>query len=322
MRFYLTFAALLSSLVACAFDYWFDTPKEAPAGITIIGSPDRCRISEGIMHVRAGSTNDRTSWGIIWDMTDTLNYTCARLTVPEHLKFDDHFGSWYGLHVVRVDSGRPTTLIDIAPGSLKSCGRGDNSLKLIFDDSSFGTARLYAGKNDLALIGDVPFSGGKFAFISDGGKVKVSRMTLELDTLSPPPFSQIYSPGKEPQPGGDHPAAGLWEFLDRDIKLAEIELGGDYRVALVPYDSDGYEIIYLSGGRVDSSLWQPGMIKGRLSATDFEGDFDLEWYDTRGRLHKGELNATLNPDGNLLTLNFPLWQASLRFRRITERRSR
>ncbi len=312
----MTLAVLLLGLRMAAFDFWYEPRRQAPAGLTVLGSTRDNIISEIVMHVRAGAPDDKTPWGIIWDMTDSLNFTRARLTLPSLSKFDDHFGTWYGLCVERIDSGLPTTLLEVPAGALKGAERGENSLKLVCDNPAGNSARLYVGRKELVPVSDVPFSGGDFALWAGCDKVRISRLCLELDTISLPSVSQGFDSRNLPEADSKNPAAGVWEFLDREINEPAVALGGNYRLAVIPTSTDCYEIVYLSGADADSGLWQPGMVKGTLRPTDFQGDYDLTWRDSRGRLHTSELNAALSPEGNLLTLNFPLWRASLRFRRV------
>lgn len=58
------------------------------------------------------------------------------------------------------------------------------------------------------------------------------------------------------------------------------------------------------------------MRKGTLIPTVFSGSFDLEWTDaSRSRKLSREDYATLTMDNSLLTLNFPLINTIIRFRR-------
>ena len=109
---------------------------------------------------------------------------------------------------------------------------------------------------------------------------------------------------------------GYWEYLDRNVQAKAVSLGAPYRLATVR-NGDAIDVLYL--GPVDSpaQAWQPLMVKGRLIPTIFINNYDLEWADNRRlTLYNSETYATLEARCTILTLNFPLFRSSFRFRRI------
>lgn len=122
----------------------------------------------------------------------------------------------------------------------------------------------------------------------------------------------------------DHPV-GLWGFLDRDTDSSYAEPGGRYTLAIVSagvlpesYVAPGsdYVILLVDGAVVNGKRWQPYMIKGFLKRTRFAGHYDLEWYDVMMEPWGKEIYADIDPNGLILTLNFPLSKATLRFSRL------
>lgn len=111
---------------------------------------------------------------------------------------------------------------------------------------------------------------------------------------------------------------GFWEFLDRENDPKWARPGGFYTLAVVPDCSGGYDILYISGAQTQASKWEPYMIKGHLSVTNFVNHYRLTWYDAEFRDAGPECSADLLPE-NILQLNFPLHHAKLRFSRLTER---
>jgi len=113
---------------------------------------------------------------------------------------------------------------------------------------------------------------------------------------------------------------GSYAYLDRSTDPAVARPGGRYRLAVVP-DPDGTEsllIIYIAGAEVEPSFWKPGMLKGILRPTPFEGQYDLVWYDAHGAPipYGSDSYALFDSAASILTLNFPLLgQASVRFAR-------
>lgn len=105
---------------------------------------------------------------------------------------------------------------------------------------------------------------------------------------------------------------GVYRYLDSDLNDKRVVKGGDYTLYLHPVDGGGYELIYLSGAHVNSSMWKSGMMKGRLHPTRFENHYELEWFDADGADDFDELWAEFSA-GPILTIHFPLENSQLRF---------
>lgn len=110
-------------------------------------------------------------------------------------------------------------------------------------------------------------------------------------------------------------ASGYYTYLDRDNDTRLAQPGGFYKLALISDNDGGYEIIYLDGAEVNSALWKPGMLKGRLRPTIFKNNYDLEWLDSANLPIAREVFATLT-DNVILELNFPIYKTKLRFSRV------
>ncbi len=111
--------------------------------------------------------------------------------------------------------------------------------------------------------------------------------------------------------------AGLWQYFDRDADDRYLRTGGNYTLAILPSSSgEGFDIVYLSGAKVNSLKWQPGMLKGRLIPNGFINSWTLEAVDASFCIVDGENHASMTPDGAILTLTFPELKSSLRFRRL------
>ena len=79
-----------------------------------------------------------------------------------------------------------------------------------------------------------------------------------------------------------------------------------------------YDIIFLAGANMRRSDWQPQRIKGRLRPTIFDSHFDLEWHTATGVTLREDTHATIEQDGAILRLNFPLSNSSIRFSRVRQ----
>lgn len=110
---------------------------------------------------------------------------------------------------------------------------------------------------------------------------------------------------------------GYWQPLDRSLDESLLCLGGDYRLAIVRA-LDGYDLIYLSGARVNADEWSPGMKKAHLSPSGIEGVWDVEWLDAMHRPMSHELKAQMDGNGTL-TLQFPYQNSQLRLHHTSGR---
>lgn len=110
------------------------------------------------------------------------------------------------------------------------------------------------------------------------------------------------------------------EFAIFDISLTDSMLlgGGDYRVAVVKAPDSAYDIIYLSGAKVNGEAWHEAMLKGRLIPTPFKYVYDVEWYDPAGKRLTGPIKAQFLPATSILSITFASHSSQVRFRRIKE----
>lgn len=91
---------------------------------------------------------------------------------------------------------------------------------------------------------------------------------------------------------------GIWEVFDRMLEESRLRPGGNYRLFIVRNES-GYDLIYLSGAQTLASGWKPGMIKGKLISTSFDGVFDVVWFDPSGISIPGVIKAQMESRGVL-----------------------
>lgn len=154
--------------------------------------------------------------------------------------------------------------------------------------------------------------------VAAGGKTDVALLVSEVMTDAlPGRYREVLGQEKldsirrKPlQPGSP---AGVWKALDRDTDSRRALAGGRYRL-LVAEKGDGFDIIYLGGADVADDEWLPGMLRGRLTPTGFEGHYDLEWVDARHDLISRDAYCQLEND-MIMSLQFPLLKSVLRFTR-------
>ncbi len=110
--------------------------------------------------------------------------------------------------------------------------------------------------------------------------------------------------------------SGIYSMLDYEQDDSYARLGGAYRLAVVPYEAgEGYYVYYMGGARENSSMWHPGMIKGRLEPTPFAGVYDVEWCDAEGEWMRHDVQAEFDALAHTFTVKFPYQGSSIRFRK-------
>ena len=103
---------------------------------------------------------------------------------------------------------------------------------------------------------------------------------------------------------------GYLQILDRSLDETLLRLGGDYRLAMVKAD-EGYDILYISGAKINARNWVPGMVKAHLSPSGIEGVWNVTWYDSMHQPLDNELKAQTDKNGTL-TIQFPYQDSQLR----------
>lgn len=249
-----------------------------------------------------------------WDWADSLNYCAAKASFTEK-NGDEIYGPRAEVRILKVVNGSETQLAST------SVVADDNkfSFRLVYDGFS---ARLYAGSNQGTLSGIASFGGGGAMMIWANSEAKcyeASMIAMPTDTFSMSAFCSVDELTDYLRNSADR-VEGIWDYLDRDINMANASFGGAYRLATAKNEQGGYDLIYLGGAEVNSVLWSPLQIKGRMSPTIFVDNFDLDWQDADGKVLNEDNNAQLSPDGSILTLRFPLYRSQLRFSRVRLKR--
>lgn len=166
------------------------------------------------------------------------------------------------------------------------------------------TARILSGDDMLELNGEITGlqrpSRGTLTVSAPSGKLSVADLIVETDDYD---LSALMTDCKPD-------SLEVWEYLD-STESKSARLGGTYRLGLLK-TTDGYDLVYLSGARVNADAWLPGMRKARLISTAYQGHYILQWIDATGRPLSGENYATLDPVNRTLTLEFPAFPLSVR----------
>ena len=173
---------------------------------------------------------------------------------------------------------------------------------------------LSAGSSVLDMIERLDYHGFvDYAIIKSKYNILVNRYSSLYDPL--PIIPQIYDNEAEVISALNQcndPKCGIWEYFDEEVDTKLAMKGGRYKIAILPSEYGGYNIIYLSGADIDSRRWRPGSMKGFLEVTPFVNTFTLYWKDS-----EGEEIADQTPyatfEGALMVLTFPLQKAKFRF---------
>lgn len=277
--------------------------------------PDRYRAVEIRFSLPSSSASKTgAAAGVVWNMTDshTYNYAIIENAGPT---FDDLTERpAMILNEGHIDNGvviaRPPVRID---KDINTNG-GENSLAVEITGTDVSILAGHKALSEIAAQASGDCAGAMGILVR--GQVSFNmavseRIADQRHELSSqwnrPAIDNYFSSSLRPAP------EGVWRYLDRDNDPRFARPGGYYELAIVAnHQTGGYDIIYLDGANTASSLWEPGMLKGRLSPTAFSGHFDLQWFDASMQLIDSECSATIESSA-ILRLDFPLLKSSMRF---------
>lgn len=302
----------LLALTATARNDWYDTPLTLNTGKmpldTIPAYPD-----DVMVHLRlAGADKGKGAWSLIWGRTDIDDCIVAHVTMPERRSHDNLYPALVYVDVYQRVMGEDT------PITSTNFKVEDEffSLKLIYD--GFCT-RLFAGDKEKKLLAELPLD-----------LSKPTPVLLDAQTdLEARRISVMYNVGNTPARddcpdaktlalalAGKSGIEGIWVYLDRDIDTHKASLGHKYSLAITKADdSTTYQIISIDATEASRGFIKPIQVKGWMRPTNFNNNYDMVWYDTKGRELNDDNNAQLSDDGSILTLRFPVYKSQLRFTR-------
>lgn len=240
----------------------------------------RAAVADG----KIGSTR-KASWAICWS------------GVKVAMEFD--FGNYLdGIDEPKVKvscNGRSAVI-----GKGINCAGGFNTLAVEWADD--GTATVLAGERSLKPM--MTFD----SLPQPSDSIRLSGTKLTADCLIAETDDRDFSRLMTAHTPTELEAATRWRYLDRDNDPKLAVAGGAYELAQI-----GNELIYMSGAVTNSHKWTPGMLKGRLTPTGYDGYFRLEWVDATGRTLNDESYATFDSATKTMKLTFPGLHTSLRF---------
>lgn len=176
---------------------------------------------------------------------------------------------------------------------------------------------LAAGDKMLEIAGRTDYEGFvDYASVSSKYDIVITRhSSLHIPM---PIIPQIYdneASVQEALASCSNTLCGIWEFFDEEVETRIAMKGGRYRLAMLPSENGGYDLIYLSGAEIEPFRWNVGALKGHMSCTPFADTFTLYWIDSTGKeIDDGTPYVAM--EGIIMSLVFPIQKAKFRFVKI------
>lgn len=167
---------------------------------------------------------------------------------------------------------------------------------------------LAAGMSDIAGFGFMAMPGASLKVSDITFSYDDAMRDVEMTSWSNPDHLENYLKASKDS------VEGIWVVFDRTLEETLLQLGGDYRFAMVKH-GDIYRLIYLSGARVNGGNWKPGMVKARFTPDSFPGIYSVEWYDSQGDVLSNSVKAQWE-DGDVLSIQFPYQSSVMRLRKL------
>lgn len=257
--------------------------------------------------------------GIVWNFLDSLNYEALSLVCSDSAPYDDVLNTRTMIaRRQRCHNGKLTNIGNYEIASGVNLTGGYNSVAVEFHRNKLS---VKIGEDLLLPLLSEPSSNpiGKVGmFAGKNAKLEVASIYRDTDPDSKAPLLTAWTSDsiKSHLVASTDPIEGFYTYLDRKTDSRKIRLGGKYSIAVVRNDGmQRYDIVYLSGAKVNAPDWQPGTLKGRLVSTGFTNNYRLQWFDAENRVFDDDCQANFLL-GTILELRFPAYDCILRFERI------
>ena len=258
-------------------------------------------------------------WGLVFNMDDSGNYWAVVLSCDNSTPFDDITDQ--RTMQVRLVKNDGTSTIELASTTVSKGVSLEDDLNTVCVDVSDHNVLVSIGKDELQEVLEVPVSRPTGTvnvgyLVGAGSRVSIERAVLTLDNEQQVSATTLWTLPSldEYLANSTDPVEGYYKYLDRDMEDKWLRLGGRYTLAVVRAD-DGYDLIYIDGAQVKKSQWQPCMLKGHITRTQFSGNYDLSWIDATMEPISEDCYATIE-NGVILTLNFPVFKSQVRFAKV------
>lgn len=263
---------------------------------------------------RETTGESRASWGFVWP--DGVAVTvCWGNTAFGDAADERYLRLTVACHDTVMVTEKFTTGFSMRPGGFNTLAVSRDTCGTL--DVSGGTARLA----HLATVKLPPRRPLPAPALTCRGRAKVMVCVAEWqpDLRAPLLTPWTHAALCDRFERSTDPLEGFWAYFDRANDPDYARPGGRYRLACVAEPGGGYSLIYVDGAAVNGAAWQCGMLKGRLTPTVFENQFDLQWVDAMLEPITDDIHARLeNPV--LLVLDFPLLKTTLRLAKLPRER--
>lgn len=198
-----------------------------------------------------------------------------------------------------------------------STGEGFNHLRLQWSDNQ---VFLRGGNRKLNPVFDgIALKNGNYEIcfgIDPGGKLEIKQLTEKIKYFPSLASSSLsVEEIRKRLRATSDPLEREWQLLNINLNDNYLAEGGNYRIALIKAPDSAYDIIYLSGARINSQAWEKGMLKGRLYPSGLEGVFNVEWTDPFGDIISHSIKANLLSEDQL-SIQFPYHESSITFQAL------
>lgn len=269
-------------------------------------------------HLRLKPSHTKSAQATLyWNWQDSANFRAATVDIPPQSNDDAMLGFSSNYTVFSRTNGRDSIMMS-GRFDAKYPSSANNGMSIILHHSD-GQSFLNFGTTKIAVGGSVVINTKNPGMIGYSSTIQLTELRnkvlyLSGHALESSRFKSV-DDLKDYLRASTDSIEGIWQYFDRITKPGESQLGGKYTLATVRRSQGVYDIIYLAGAKYNAKNWQPLDIKGVLRKTIFVRHFDLEWVDANLNLADDECSATYESGCNMLQIDLPLDQASLRFSR-------
>ena len=273
-----------------------------------------CVVPEDVLALDIEVVSKSKKWELIWNYVSDSEYRSARVKRLSAMNDDDIYKNVSSVELCVTSGGHAKVIAsDKVSHQSDRCG-----LRIELDD---GAVRMRGGDGQRIFSSTpqaaVDFLGNSPILVrtTEPEKLQVIRTLVKPMAPSPrssfPTVDSLYSY----LASSTDSIEAVWEYMDREVNTDKATLGGLYRIATVRA-GDGYDIIYLGGSDHYKSRWKPLHLRGHMVATQFVNNFDLYWPEaSRTLTFKTDTYASYDAHLSLLTLHFPIYESSVRFRK-------
>ena len=297
----------LSSSCACTFQY--------NVRIANLHSEEGKRYTYTDFKTGKKSKTINTECGIVWNYQDLSNYYAVLLTCSNSNFHDLLDKRSMKVLIIRIDNGKKETLKELEISKGVNLNSGYNLIRVVYDGKS---TSIILGEKNLQIVAEIPnidySTDAHFGYIvGKGACADVERIVFNSTPTNTTALSTTwtYDTINQHLSVSKDQYEGIWTYLDRKLDESHLKLGGKYTIAIIKEGND-YDILYLSGSKVNNTEWTCGMLKGKLLHTVFADNYDLIWYDSLKAPFNDDEFATFE-NGNILTLHFPTQKGEIRF---------